>query len=275
MVPVISFYSSTIFEDVGYNPTEALYASLGYGAVQVVFTIPTLFLIDPVGRRRLCLIVSGGKLGRACGANFSRLSPSCASCFSPLVSRYSTTIHLSHEALGSVQSCYSSICLRSRKIISSLRAEKTDQADFFYSYSMGEGPVAFQYSAEVFPTIQREQGMAWVVCINNTFGKSLQVYPEAHKSAGILGLTFPRMRTVMTPTGACEFSSSFLLTGPLSDPHSWFLRRHEPNRMGHDLCFRTRSEQIEFSRDVAFPPLMRFRPNNSPWKNSTVGLHSS
>jgi len=30
--------------------------------------------------------------------------------------------------------------------------------------------VAFQYSAEVFPTIQREQGMAWAVCINNTFG---------------------------------------------------------------------------------------------------------
>ena len=39
-------------------------------------------------------------------------------------------------------------------------------------YSMGEGPVAFQYSAEVFPTIQREQGMAWAVCINNTFGES-------------------------------------------------------------------------------------------------------
>ena len=55
---VISFYSSTIFERVGYSATEALYASLGYGAVQVVFTIPTLFLIDPIGRRRLCLIVS-------------------------------------------------------------------------------------------------------------------------------------------------------------------------------------------------------------------------
>jgi hypothetical protein len=38
-------------------------------------------------------------------------------------------------------------------------------------YSLGEGPVAFQYSAEVFPTIQREQGMAWAVCINNTFGE--------------------------------------------------------------------------------------------------------
>lgn len=43
---------------------------------------------------------------------------------------------------------------------------------FTIAYSLGEGPVAFQYSAEVFPTIQREQGMAWVVCINNTFGTS-------------------------------------------------------------------------------------------------------
>lgn len=63
---------------------------------------------------------------------------------------------------------------------------------FTIAYSMGEGPVAFQYSAEVFPTIQREQGMAWAVCINNTF-------------AGILSLAFPRMQTVMTPTGAFGF----------------------------------------------------------------------
>lgn len=59
-------------------------------------------------------------------------------------------------------------------------------------YCLGEGPVAFQYSAEVFPTIQREQGMAWAVCINNTF-------------AGVLGLTFPRMVTVMTQVGAFGF----------------------------------------------------------------------
>jgi hypothetical protein len=62
---------------------------------------------------------------------------------------------------------------------------------FTIAYSLGEGPVAFQYSAEVFPTIQREQGMAWAVCINNTF-------------AGILSMTFPRMQSVMTPTGACK-----------------------------------------------------------------------
>jgi hypothetical protein len=79
---------------------------------------------------------------------------------------------------------------------------------FTIMYSLGEGPVAFQYSAEVFPTIQREQGMAWAVCINNTFGRS--TFQEQDKSdgadvlAGVLGLTFPRMQTVMTPTGACE-----------------------------------------------------------------------
>lgn len=55
---VISFYSSTIFENVGYTPTQALYASLGYGAIQVVATIPTLFLIDTKGRRTLTLAVS-------------------------------------------------------------------------------------------------------------------------------------------------------------------------------------------------------------------------
>jgi hypothetical protein len=70
-------------------------------------------------------------------------------------------------------------------------------------YSLGEGPVAFQYSAEVFPTIQREQGMAWAVCINNTF-------------AGILSLTFPRMTTVMTPTGAFGFYAGLNLI-------AWFM----------------------------------------------------
>jgi len=55
-INIISFYSSTIFERVLGDANKALYASLGYGAVQVVFTIPTLFLIDTKGRRTLCLI---------------------------------------------------------------------------------------------------------------------------------------------------------------------------------------------------------------------------
>lgn len=160
-INIISFYSSTIFTDVGYNETEALYASLGYGAVQVIFTIPTLFLIDTKGRRTLTL------------ATFPFM------CIFLLAGGLS----LLNEH-GS-------------------RAEKIGPVVLFVylftiAYSLGEGPVAFQYSAEVFPTIQREQGMAWAVAVNNTF-------------AGILSLTFPRMRTVMTPTGAFGFYAALNL----------------------------------------------------------------
>ncbi|KAH9862671.1 hypothetical protein J1614_010764 [Plenodomus biglobosus] len=165
-INIISFYSSTIFSDVGYTDEQALYASLGYGAVQVVFTIPTLFLIDTKGRRMLCLITfplmclfllaAGLSLLKDEGSRGARIGP-------VVLFVYLFTI----------------------------------------MYSLGEGPVAFQYSAEVFPTIQREQGMAWAVCINNTF-------------AGILSLTFPRMKTVMTPTGAFGFYAGLNLI-------AWFM----------------------------------------------------
>jgi hypothetical protein len=48
------------------------------------------------------------------------------------------------------------------------------------------------YSAEVFPNVQREQGMAWAVCVNNFF-------------AAILGLTFPIMELAMGHIGAFCF----------------------------------------------------------------------
>lgn len=121
----------------------------------MVFTVPTLFLIDTKGRRYLTLITfpimcifllaAGLALLKTDGSQGAKIGP------------VALFIYL-----------------------------------FTIAYSMGEGPVAFQYSAEVFPTIQREQGMAWVVCINNTF-------------AGILSMTFPRMNSVMTPTGAFGF----------------------------------------------------------------------
>ncbi|KAK2628381.1 hypothetical protein QTJ16_001484 [Diplocarpon rosae] len=157
-INVISFYSSTIFTNAGYSPTEALYASLGYGAVQVVFTIPTLFMIDTKGRRTLTLITFPIMCIFLLAAGLSLLNVDDPT--RPRSARIGPVVLFIYL--------------------------------FTIAYSMGEGPVAFQYSAEVFPTIQREQGMAWVVCINNTF-------------AGILSLTFPRMNTVMTPTGAFGF----------------------------------------------------------------------
>ncbi|CAO2656416.1 Nn.00g052190.m01.CDS01 [Neocucurbitaria sp. VM-36] len=165
-INIISFYSSTIFTDVGYTDEQALYASLGYGAIQVVATIPTLFLIDTKGRRTLtlatfpfmCIFLLAG------GLSLLKTTGSRGEMIGPVV----LFVYL-----------------------------------FTIAYSLGEGPVAFQYSAEVFPTIQREQGMAWAVCINNTF-------------AGILSLTFPRMRTVMTSTGAFGFYAGLNLI-------AWFM----------------------------------------------------
>ncbi|KAL9014498.1 MAG: hypothetical protein Q9173_000846 [Seirophora scorigena] len=167
-INIISFYSSSIFQRVGYTAEQALYASLGYGAIQVVFTIPTLFLIDTKGRRTLTLatfpfmciflLAAGLSLFKDTGSRGSQIGP-------VVLFVYLFTI----------------------------------------AYSLGEGPIAFQYSAEVFPTIQREQGMAWAVCINNTF-------------AGILSLTFPRMQSddVMTPTGAFGFYAGLNLA-------AWFM----------------------------------------------------
>ncbi|KAL8896646.1 MAG: hypothetical protein Q9207_007613 [Kuettlingeria erythrocarpa] len=165
-INIISFYSSSIFERVGYSATQALYASLGYGAIQVVFTIPTLFLIDTKGRRTLTLI------------SFPLM---CIFLLAAGLSLLKTTGSRGEQLGPVVLFVYL----------------------FTIAYSLGEGPVAFQYSAEVFPTIQREQGMAWAVCINNTF-------------AGILSLTFPRMQTVMTPTGAFGFYAGLNLT-------AWFM----------------------------------------------------
>ena len=156
-INIISFYSSTIFRNAGYTSDQALFASLGYGAIQVVSTIPTLFLIDTKGRRRLCLITFPLMCIFLLAAGLSLLNPTSngSAKIGPVV----LFVYL-----------------------------------FTICYGLGEGPVAFQYSAEVFPTIQREQGMAWAVFINNFF-------------AGVLSLTFPRMQApdVMGPTGAFGF----------------------------------------------------------------------
>ncbi|KAJ5242443.1 uncharacterized protein N7469_000770 [Penicillium citrinum] len=165
-INIISFFSSSIFTKAGYTDEQALYASLGYGAIQVVSTIPTLFLIDTKGRRTLTLITF------------------------PLMCIFLLAAGLSILNKASTPSLHVAPVVLFVYL-------------FTICYSLGEGPVAFQYSAEVFPTIQREQGMAWAVCINNTF-------------AGILGLTWFRMETVMTQTGAFGFYAGLNLL-------AWFM----------------------------------------------------
>jgi hypothetical protein len=79
---------------------------------------------------------------------------------------------------------------------------------FTIFYSFTEGPVAFQYSAEVFPTVHREQGMAWAVSINLFF-------------AGVLSLTFPPMVAAMGQIGAFCFYAGLNLVCPPPSELRW------------------------------------------------------
>ncbi|KAJ5276593.1 hypothetical protein N7524_002746 [Penicillium chrysogenum] len=66
-------------------------------------------------------------------------------------------------------------------------------------YSPGEGPVPFTYSAEVFPLSHREVGMSWAVatCLG---------------WAAVLSITFPKMLSAMTATGAFGFYAGLNVT---------------------------------------------------------------
>ncbi|CDZ97007.1 sugar transporter [Phaffia rhodozyma] len=55
-INIIAFYSSTIFANAGYSDKQALFASIGFGAVNFVFAFPAIFTIDTFGRRALLLL---------------------------------------------------------------------------------------------------------------------------------------------------------------------------------------------------------------------------
>ncbi|KII91690.1 hypothetical protein PLICRDRAFT_123227 [Plicaturopsis crispa FD-325 SS-3] len=150
-VNVMSFYSSTIFSDAGFSTQSALLASFGFGLLNFVFAFPAVFTIDRWGRRTLLL------------TTFPLL------CIMLLVVAFAffipegSTARIAVIALGI----------------------------YIYTifYSVGEGPVPFTYSAEIFPLRHRVLGMAWATAVL-WFGSS------------VLSLTFPYLLQRFTPTGA-------------------------------------------------------------------------
>ncbi|SNX87241.1 related to HXT5 - Hexose transporter with moderate affinity for glucose [Melanopsichium pennsylvanicum] len=144
-----------VFAESGSTSRQALYASLGFGAINFVFAFPALFTIDTFGRRSLLLFTFPQMAWTLLAAGLCFLIP---------------------EGPG--------------------KARLGLIALFIYLfacfYSVGEGPVPFTYSAEVFPLAQREQGMAWAVATCLFW-------------AAVLSITFPRMLRAMTPTGAFGF----------------------------------------------------------------------
>lgn len=124
-INIISFYSSTVFEEAGASTKGALLASWGFGIVNFVFAFPALRTIDTFGRRSLLLFTFPQMAWTLLAAGFCFYIPESSKAHLGLIAMF---IYL-----------------------------------FAAFYSPGEGPVPFTYSAEVFPLSHREVGMAWAV----------------------------------------------------------------------------------------------------------------
>ncbi|KAJ2941791.1 hypothetical protein O0L34_g10598 [Tuta absoluta] len=61
-INAVIFYSTEIFKDAQLNESQAQYGTLGMGAMNVVMTIISLFLVERAGRKTLLLIGFSGML---------------------------------------------------------------------------------------------------------------------------------------------------------------------------------------------------------------------
>ncbi|KAI2751962.1 hypothetical protein DTO012A8_9799 [Penicillium roqueforti] len=122
-VNVISYYSSEIFLEAKFSPAATLAASLGWGLINWLLSIPAIYTIDTFGRRNLLLLTF----------------PLMSMAF--LFTGFSFWIpESSHNARLA--------CIASGTYL------------FGVVYSPGEGPVPFTYTAEVYPLYMRSYGMA-------------------------------------------------------------------------------------------------------------------
>jgi sugar porter (SP) family MFS transporter len=174
-INIIAFYSSSVFAEAGLPAFNCLMASFGFGLLNFVFAIPAVFTIDTFGRRGLLLSTFPNMAWTLLAAGLCFLISPGSSARLPLIALfiYLFTVFVSR-------------CL---KRCSSNHSQ----------YSVGEGPVPFAYSAEVFPITHREVGMGWAVATCLFW-------------ASVLSLTWPRMVKAMTPTGAFGFYAGLNVT---------------------------------------------------------------
>ena len=153
-INIIAFYSSTVFRQTGASEREALIASFGFGLVNFLFAWPAVWTIDTFGRRSLLLLTFPQMAWTLLAVGFSFYIPEGSSARLAVIALF---IFL-----------------------------------FAAFYSVGEGPVPYVYSAEVFPLSHREVGMGWAVATTLFW-------------ASVLSITFPRILEEFTPTGAFGF----------------------------------------------------------------------
>ncbi|ETN38614.1 uncharacterized protein HMPREF1541_06651 [Cyphellophora europaea CBS 101466] len=146
-VNVLAFYSTVFIQDINGQSTRnvrALWLSWGLGLANFLFTFPAYWWIDKYGRRFLLLATYPGMIVSLFAACLSFLGDAGSAADDKRIIRVCFFIFL-----------------------------------FILFYSLGQGPVAFAYSAEVFPLWNREAGMSLAVFVNLT-------------GAGLLTLFVPR-----------------------------------------------------------------------------------
>ncbi|KAI9898854.1 hypothetical protein N3K66_005315 [Trichothecium roseum] len=152
-INIVSFYSATVFKESGVDDYTALFATFGFGLVNFAFAWPAVWAVDAFGRRALLLFTFPNMVWSLLAAGLCYLIEPDKTDSTARIAAVSTFIYI-----------------------------------FAAFYSTGEGPVAFMYSAEVFPLSHREIGMAWAVATSNFW-------------AAALSLTLPRTLASLGPTG--------------------------------------------------------------------------
>lgn len=153
-VNVIAYYSTSIFRGAGFTVENALLVSMGTGLVNWLFAIPAIYTIDTFGRRNLLLVTF----------------PIMAIWL--FFTGFSFNIEKAVEVSTARLACIT-----------------TGLYMFMVTYSPGEGPVPFTYSAEAFPLHFRDIGMSSSTAI--TWGFNF-----------IISFSWPKMVKVFGNTGA-------------------------------------------------------------------------
>jgi sugar porter (SP) family MFS transporter len=84
-INIMSFYSSTIFSEAGYNAKECLLVSMGFGLIMFVFAIPAVYTMDTFGRRNLLLVTFPNMAWCLLAAGFCFLMSESNSARVPLI----------------------------------------------------------------------------------------------------------------------------------------------------------------------------------------------
>ncbi|KAG4435587.1 hypothetical protein IFR05_008933 [Cadophora sp. M221] len=134
-INIMAFYSSTIFAEAGYNSTQTLLASFGFGLVNFIFAWPAIWTIDTYGRRNLLLFTFPNMAWCLVAGGCCFLLPDGLDARLPLIAFF---VYL-----------------------------------FTAFYSPGIGPVPNVYAAECFPLSHREIGAASCIFVNNALSSIL------------------------------------------------------------------------------------------------------